>query len=148
MNLAMFKSRRNIRNIVGLGIAIIILYAVGYYLATQVYVPSGFYEARQKSALIAKEIVAANEQSIWNLEKIAAQDRQYNFSAAMDLVEGELNRSGAARLKAVDLARELDMLARAAAEITPTKARNLAISAISSELSLISRLLVYNDLLN
>lgn len=148
MNFSFLPLRRKHKNLFSGALVLAALYLLGYYFVTKAFIPDNFTTARHQSALIAKEVVALTEESLTNLDKIALQDRQYNFGQALRLVREELERAQNSRLKAVDLTRELDGMARAAAGIKPAKLRNLAISAISNELSLISHLIVYNDILN
>jgi len=130
--------------VLGMGL----LYLAGYLLIGQSFVPPQFTEARNKSGLIAKEIVALTEESLKNLDVISLNDRQYNFGKALSLVREELERAKNSRAKAVELTEQLDAMARGASGITPSSARNLAMQAVADELSLISNLIVYNDALN
>lgn len=124
-----------------------LLYLAGYFLIGQSFVPPQFNEARNKSGLFAKEIVALTEESLKNLNVISLNDREYNFRKALDLVGEELERAKNSRLKAIELTNQLAAMARGAAGITPSKARDLAMQAVADELSLISHLIVYNDIL-
>lgn len=120
----------------------------GYLLIGRSFVPPEFNEHRRRGAEIAKEIVSLTEVSLANLDEISLRDRQYNFREALELVRAELERSKNSRLKAVDLAQELDAMTRVAVQIEPKKARDVVIEAIGYELSLITHLIVYNDALN
>jgi hypothetical protein len=142
------KTQRNIWRSAGLLFAAAAIYAIGYFFISGVFVPPAFSESRKESALIAKDIVSLTEKSLQNLDKIALEDRQYNFERALELVREELEHTKKSRLKAVGLTEKLVVMTHSAATITPVKARNLAIEAISNELSLISHLIVYNDVLN
>ena len=148
MNFKYLFSRKNNRRFLTVIVSVTIIYFIGYLLIGKAFVPDSFTEARRQSAVVAKEIVSATGKSIENLDKIALQDRKYNFYKALSLVHEELANTKNARIKAADLAKNLSDMAIAAAEITPTKARNLAIEAMSHETALITRLIVYNDILN
>ena len=126
-------------------LAAAIIVAGGYLLINKKFVPPDFYEARNNSAAVAQEIVTVTETSLKNLEEISLQDRQHNFKKALSLVRQELERSKESRLKAIDLTKQLGNMTVAANEIFPTKARNLAIEAISQELNLITHLILYNE---
>lgn len=143
------KVQKNIHLIIlsflGLAIAIFIGY---YFIAGNDFVPERFTEARQESVRIAKDIVSLTEESINNLEKIAEADREYRFGAALSMVDEESERIKEAQQKAVELTKRLEIMARSAVDISPKKARDMAIEAISSELSLISHLMVYNNMLS
>ncbi len=142
------KLNRNLKTSLWVVLGMGLLYLVGYLLIGQSFVPSQFTEARNKSGLIAKEIVTLTEESLKNLDVISLNDREYNFRKALGLVREELERAKNSRIKAVELTKQLDAMARGAAGITPLKARNLATQAIADELSLISHMIVYNDALN
>ena len=129
-------------------LAVLALYLIGYFLIGRSFVPVEFSDARRESAAVAKEITQLIETSLKNLEEISSQDRQYNFGQALVLVREELNRAQEARLKAIELIVGLERMGRAAQAVKPTKARNLVIEAISHELSSLSHLIVYNDILN
>ena len=142
------KLNRNLKTSLWVVLGMGLLYLAGYLLIGQSFVPSQFTEARNKSGLIAKEIVTLTEESLKNLDVISLNDREYNFRKALGLVREELERAKNSRIKAVELTKQLDAMARGAAGITPLKARNLATQAIADELSLISHMIVYNDALN
>lgn len=142
------KIQKNIHLIILSLLGLLIAIFIGYYFIGGSFVPENFTRARQDSALIAKDIVSLTEESIGNLEKILKADSRYEFNSAIFMVKEELERVKNAQLKAVELTNKLDTMAKATAGITPKKARDLAIVAISNELSLISHLIVYNSILN
>ena len=113
----------------------------------QSFVPPDFETARRESVQIAKVIVENNENSIKNLKEISLYDQRQLYEYALILVRQELDRARDSRSKSVDLAEKLNTMSGSTAGIQPRKARNLVLSAISDELALISRLIVYNDLL-
>lgn len=147
MNFRSAKVQRNIWRGAAVIFGAAAIYFIGYFFVRGAFVPDAFIEARQQSALIAKDIVSLTEKSVQNLDKISLEDRQYNFERALALVGEELEHTKNSRRRAVDLTGALDAMARTAGSIAPAKARNLAIEAISHELSLISHLIVYNDTL-
>ena len=142
------KLSRNLKTALWIVLGMGLLYLAGYFIIGQSFVPPQFNEARNKSGLFAKEIVALTEESLKNLDVISLNDREYNFRKALDLVREELERAKNSRLKAIELTNQLDAMARGAAGITPSRARDLAMQAVADELSLISHLIVYNDILN
>ncbi|MDO8429822.1 MAG: hypothetical protein Q7S73_00450 [bacterium] len=149
MNFSFLPLRRNTKNILGAILALVILYWVGYYFVGKPFVPDNFNGAREQSASMAKEIVVLTEESIQSLDKIAVQDRQYNFKAALVLVRAELEKSNSLKLKMLDLTGGLSEMIQATSGITPAKARNLAISAINDEVFLVTTYLKdYVSLLN
>ena len=142
------KLNRNLKTAFWIVLGMGLLYLAGYLLISPGFVPPQFNEARNKSGLIAKEIVALTEESIKNLDVISLNERENNILKALNLVREELERAKNSRAKAVELTEQLDIMARGASGITPAKARNLAIEAVAKELSLISHMIVYNDILN
>lgn len=129
---------------------ILVLSAISYglyYWANTSFVPQSFSDARREGASISSEIVGLLGDSLKGLEKISEYDKNYHFSAALDLVLLELERTKTAREKAIELSSELDRMARSVQDISPTKAKNIAMRAVSQEVSLIGHLVVYNDIL-
>lgn len=148
MNYKAFRMKKSFRGTALLLGSFLALYLTGYFLLGKSFVPNEFIEARNRSALVAKEIVALTEISIQNLDKISLNERKSNFFRALVLVKEELENSKKSRVKAADLAKEIGVMTEAAGSITPTKARNLATDAVRDEVALITHLIVYNDLLN
>jgi len=135
----------------GLGLILIVgvLVAGAWYLmVTNVFVPEGFERSRQNSVFIAKNIVDLTEESLNNLNAIAEADKEYKFKIALILVREELDRITDAKVKASELTQELTEMSLAAAAIKPTRAKDLAVDAITHELNLIAELLIYNDSLH
>jgi hypothetical protein len=147
MNLPILKWNKNTKAVVWLSLALLILFFGTNYLMSKSFVPSNFQISRQEGSEISSAIVEMLGESIKNLEKIAEADRNYNFSRALNLVEAELEQVGKAKQKAAELTKVLDKMARAVQEITPEKARDLALESVASEISLISHLMIYNDIL-
>ena len=140
--------RKHIRAVLWSSLVLVLVVVGIYFILNKKFVPSQFTQARQDSAQVAKDIVILTEASIQNLDVIALRDRQFRFKEALLLVEDEFSRAQDSRGKAIKLTQNLAVMARSAAGITPKRARDLAIEAISSELSLITHLIVYNDVLN
>ncbi len=140
--------RRSVKGIVSLIAAVLALYLAGYFLIGRSFVPAEFSEARRESAAVAREINQMINESLGSLEEISLQDRERNFKQALVLVREELGRAQQARLKAIELVVGLGKMSKSAQEIEPAKARDLAVEAIGSELTSLSHLVVYNDILN
>ena len=148
MNYKAFKMKKSFRGTILLLGSFLALYLAGYFLLGKSFVPNEFLEARNRSALVAKEIVALTDVSIQNLDKISLHERKNNYPRALILVKEELENSKKSRVKAADLAKEIGHMTEAIGGITPTKTRNLATDAVRDEVALITHLIVYNDLLN
>ena len=142
------KSEKNIHLIILLVSASALTFLVVYFFASKPYVPELFVQARQNSLIVAGDIASLTGQSLASLEEISKADNEYKFRSALALVKEEVGRLKDARVKAIDLTKNLDLMARSASGIKPKTARDLAIEAISHEISLMSRLIVYNDMLS
>jgi len=132
-----------------LGLLVVLL--AGYAIHAWVnatFVPTAFSDTRKQSAVIAAEVVLILNESFQNLGKISEEDRNYNFRNALDLVYTELDRIKLAQEKAIMLSDTLNTMARVVPDIMPVEARNLALTGVSKEVSLISNLVIYNHTLN
>lgn len=138
--------KKAVKIIFGILVLSAIAYGI-YYWTNASFVPPAFSEARRQGASISSEIVALLGDSLKGLEKISEEDKNYHFSNALSLVLIELDRTNTARKKALDLSSSLDAMARSVKDISPVKAKNIAMQAVSQEVSLIGHLIVYNDTL-
>ena len=89
-----------------------------------------------------------SDESTNKLEEISKLDSGGNYTQALLLVSAELERNKEARDKGIELALRLETMAKNLAQISPSSAGQTALEAVSSETSLISRLINYNDYLN
>lgn len=142
----MNRATRNLINIILSLIVISVLGGLGYLVwnSGTFFVPENFIEARQKSAGIASDLVALLDSSVKSLDKISEEDRNGRFSSALDLVEQETEKVEKARTMALELSSELNNMAQAIQGIEPVSAKNIALEAVSQEVSLIGHLINYN----
>ncbi|PIZ44601.1 hypothetical protein COY31_02330 [Candidatus Wolfebacteria bacterium CG_4_10_14_0_2_um_filter_39_18] len=119
--------------------------AFQFWFADAKKVPSDFLQARQQASLIASEIVAISGQSTNNLSQISQLDKEGKYTEALILVSQELERNKEARDKAIKLSVQLETMAKNLSAISPVSAGQTALEAITSETSLISKLIDYND---
>ncbi len=110
-------------------------------------IPDEFLKARQQSSVIAKEVVELSEQTSNNLKVISDLDKEKKYSEALVLISSELERSRSARSKAIGLSVQLEIMAKNISVISPASASQAALMAVSSETTLISRLIAYNEYL-
>jgi hypothetical protein len=110
-------------------------------------VPAEFLQARQEASLIAQDIVAVSSRTAENINKISDFDKNKEYTEALNLISEELNSNREAREKAISLSVNLETMAKNISRISPTAAGQAALQAISSETTLISRLINYNDYL-
>lgn len=119
--------------------------AFQFWFADAKNVPSDFLQARQQASIIASEIVAISSQSTNNLSQIAQFDKEGKYTEALILVSQELERNKEARDKAIKLSIQLETMTKNLSAISPASAGQIALEAITSETSLISKLIDYND---
>jgi len=127
---------------------ILLIFAVAvsvyYFSSTDSYVPASFSNARLESSVLAFELVTLLDSSVQSLDKISEEDKNKRFSSALDLVEAESKNVDAARTKAMELANKLEIMALSIQDIRPSKAKNLALEAVTKEVSLLNHLNNYN----
>ncbi len=143
---------RKIPKRVRLLIVFIIIILIGYFVVRFLFVgakdiPDDFLRARQEASLVAQDIVNLSNQSANNLDEIANLDSEHKYTEALALISQELERNRQAREKAINLSVQLEKMARNLSQISPSSASQVALEAVSSETTLISRLIIYNDYL-
>lgn len=116
-----------------------------FWFADVKNVPGDFLRARQEASFVASEIVAISNQSTNNLSQIAQLDKDGKYTEALILVSQELERNKEARDKAIKLSIQLETMTKNLSAISPASAGQIALEAITSETSLISKLIDYND---
>lgn len=136
---------KNVKNILTITVLAVLLYAASYFIVGTTFVPQNFTEARANSAKTAGELMAILNVSQANLVQIAQYDKDYQFIKALDLVKQELENIRQSFEKSTTLATQLNDMSNAATGITPIKARNLAIDAMRQEVSLVGKLIIYNQ---
>lgn len=139
---------KNAKNVLTLTVLAIALYAAGSLLVEKTFVPQNFTEARATSAKTAGELMTILATSQENLGKISELHQKGQFPAALALVQSELENGKLSLAKSQQLAAELNDMSNTATAITPTKARNLAVEAMRSEVELMGELIIYNQSFN
>ena len=143
-----FKIPRRMRILI---IFLLIVAAVGLIVKTFTpetkNTPKEFLEARQEASLIAKDIIDISGRTAENIKKISDLDKNKEYTGALNLISEELNNNREARENAISLSTKLEIMAKNVSQISPAVAGQIAIQAISSETTLISRLITYNDYL-
>lgn len=130
-------------------IALLLLYFVGRFLlmATKI-VPDDFMRARQQASVTAQDIVGMSKESSQHIAEIAALNNAQNYSAALRLTENEIERNRQIRDKAIELSAQLQTMTIGVSNIQPKSSGELALEAVSTEVTLIGHLLIYTDYLN
>lgn len=142
------KIPRRIRQLILFILIILAAYFILRFLFVDVKkIPSEFLQARQEASLIAQDIVNLSNQSVNSFDEIAKFDKDKKYNEALVLVSKELENNRQARQKAISLSVQLETMTKNLDKISPVSAGQKALEAISSETSLISRLINYNDYL-
>ncbi|MFA5386094.1 MAG: hypothetical protein WC297_00205 [Candidatus Paceibacterota bacterium] len=110
-------------------------------------VPKEFLEARANASPIAQDIVNNSNDLTKSLDQVAQFDSEKKYTEAINFLTKEIDRNKDINQKAIKLSEELGKMATAVPNISPASASQLALQAISSETTLISRLIVYNGYL-
>ncbi len=110
-------------------------------------VPAEFLEANRQGVAIAEKIVTLSRQSSDRIATISALDKENKISEALDLVYQELQHNKEMREQAITLSAELQRMTETLPDIQPEQVRLRALQAINAEVSLMNRLIDYNDYL-
>lgn len=111
-------------------------------------VPRAFFEARLKAAGAANNLAVLINNSLNNLHRIEQFEAGNSNDQALSLVEFEIGRKQEKQSAAVLLAGYLEDMARAGMTISSSGARGLAIEAVTSGVSMVSRIVSYNSSLD
>lgn len=126
----------------------LLAYLLWAYLgAERVLIPREFLEAKGRGAVGAEEIVRLSRETSRQLEQINKLDQEGKYADALNLVAEELNRNRVMRQHAASLARELSTMTSAVAQISETNARSSALQAVTYEVTLMGRIITYNEYL-
>lgn len=123
----------------------IILYLVFFY--TPKFVPLEFVEARTRGSEIAKQLVISSDNNVNLLGSISQLDQEKNYTEALIAVSKAVINNRENNQIAVRLSSQLEILARAAADVKPEAAKQRAIEAVSVGVTLVTHLLKYNGYL-
>lgn len=143
--LSVLVSRKGRLFVIFLAIILVGYFAFQFTRVEPRSIPQDFLKAREDAANVAHDIVAISKESADNLNAIAGLDREKKYTEALALVTQELEKNRLAREKAIALSGHLEIMATNLYQIAPASAGQVALQAISSETTLISRLLAYND---
>jgi len=110
-------------------------------------VPQEYLNAKNEAAAASVKLSALVSESLKNLAQIEEFDRQKNTQAALDLIELENERKQQKLTASVELASSLEAMARISEVITPKEAGRLAVENISTGVTMVSRVVSYNNYL-
>lgn len=108
-------------------------------------VSTQFTDARMQGALIAQDIVNLSNEMGTGLEQVHALDASHNFTEALNVTQGLVEKSREVRKKAVELSAQLEQQTTALESIASDDARAAALESITDRLALITRLINYSD---
>lgn len=143
------KVPRKVRLFVFLLALVFLAYFVGrFLLAKTKTVPEEFMQARQQASLVAKGIVSMSKDSAQHINEISALNNEQKYPEALTLVKKEIDRNREIRDKAITLSSYLQVMTVNVSAIKPKVSAEAALEAVSTEVTLIGHLLIYNDYLN
>ncbi len=144
-----FKIPRKVRILIVFLVIIALCYfVIRFFFVSVRNVPPDFLKARQQAASIALVIVNMSNESATNIDTISELDAGHKYREALALVAEEIQRNNDARQKAIELSNQLVEMANNLSGIYPASSAQVALQAVTSETTLISRLITYNDYLN
>ena len=108
------------------------------------FVPPEFLEARTRGAMIAEDIVGLSKESISNLSNISADEEIGNYTGGLNLVLKEVENNEKARSSALELSKELGIMATNLGSVRPDEAAKVGLEAVINESQIVQRLINYN----
>ncbi len=127
--------------IIGIGALAIAYFASGG-------VPKAFFAARLQAAGAANNVAVLINNSLANLSRIEQFEQNNSNAQALELLSFEIGQKQEKQNAATLLAGELESMAKAAMEISSGGARGLAIEAVTTGVSMVSRIINYNNSLD
>ena len=119
-----------------------------YVIFPAKFLPGEFTEARIKGSEVAQKIVVLSRENLALLDKVATYDEQKHHPEALIAISNALIKNRENQTQAIRLAQQLTVMAEQAPRIRPVGASEIATEAVASEVTLVSRLITYNDYLN
>jgi ribonucleotide monophosphatase NagD (HAD superfamily) len=135
-----------------IAVALVIYLVFALSSASTRTVPSAFTDARMTASGHAEDIVGMLSQTTSRIHEAKQLIEQRRNAQALTIVSQETEKNAEVREKAIQLALELEKMAREIPNIRSSSAAQVALVATSKETALIGKLLAYtnelNDLLN
>lgn len=149
----MKENFRKIPNWLKLAVVLTILIALGYgvwFLVNKppVKPPTEFLTARQRGAEISQKVVELTSATNEKIKEINSSDLNGDILKAMALIEEVKNKNQEAYAQAVKLSEEMRKMAESLEKIFLFSSRQIAVKAISLEVSLITNFIDYTQILN
>jgi len=108
-------------------------------------IPESFAEARMNGAVIADFLNEFSSSSVNTISEIEKKDKAGKYDEALNLTIQELERVEVARAKTIELLGELERMASSLPSVPNNDAQALGMQAITTEISLVDKLLNYNE---
>ncbi len=131
-----------------IAVAVIILGGFAFNYLLNATIPKAFFESRIAAAGAANNLAVLTNNSLANLKKIETFESANGNGQALDLLSFEVGQKQEKQNAAVLLASHLDNMAKAANQIVGNRARSLAVEAVTSGVSMVSRIVNYNSSLD
>jgi len=140
-------------NWIRLLISLILIIALGcgiWFMAGKFRVkpPVEFLAARQNSAEISQKIVELTSVTNGQIKEINSLDLHGDAAKALNLIQATRDKNKETLNQATKLANEIQNMAGLLNEISSSKNRDIAIQAITTEESLITNFINYNQILD
>jgi len=133
----------------GISAALIAAVVASVYLVNRpAKIPQDFLDARSRGAQIAQEINSFADSASASLDEISKKDSEGDYTQALDLTLIEIKRAREAKDKSIELLGELQKMTAAITDIDSEELQQTAMQAVSTEVSLVGKLIEYNDDLN
>lgn len=111
-------------------------------------IPDSFYASRQAASSYAQGIVSMLDETNKNITALQKGTVFQTRSEIADMITAEIQKNKDIREKAIQLALQLEQMAKDVPQISPSDAAQTALVAVTQETALIGQLLSYNNDLN
>ena len=125
-----------------------LIFSIYYVFVPKKFLPGEFSDARIKGATVAERIVVLSRDTLSLLAQVSTLDQQRNVSAALVAISSAIVVNRESQAEAIRLSSQLNAMAENLPRIQPARAREIATEAVTAEVTLVSRLLYYNNYLN
>lgn len=130
---------------VAVALLIVIFVVSVVFSSSKNKIPSDFADARVSASQYAQDIVASLTGTSGKINGFPRFQTTQEKENAKGVILEEIEKGGEVREKAIALALQLEIMAKAIPDITPDGAAQTALVGISQETALISQLLSYNN---
>jgi hypothetical protein len=142
----------NVKSIFKLIIILILLMAVGFgiwfFFKPPIKPPAEFLTARQQGAEISQKIVELTTDINQKIKEINFSDLNGDYNKASALIDEVKNKNQETLNQAVKLASEVQKMTESLDKISSPKSQELAMKAITTEISLLTNFMQYKGTLD